>query len=560
MSVNIYDLFNKDEPRNETPAATVTPLRPVAAGLHPYAAAIRDAWLGRLDQLSAKPWQHGDAWDHNCFVTARKLVELSNSPWAGYSQSQAHDDFMAHAPHDGAWDQRQKCWDQGHEYSQNEALPEPPPNTPIPAASTLLAASPAPTQVAPGEEAEFWGSRPFLDHLRTFAQSRMTSPWAVLGAALARIVAATPYTVCLPPIVGGRGSINIFVGLVGPSGAGKGAAESVAAEAIRTRHVRAVRIASGEAITHVYKYRDKEGHKWRDSDHAALISVAEIDRLAGQSNRQGSTIMADLRSAWAGELLGQVAADSSRSIPLEAHEYRLALTAGIQPHRASVLLDDADGGTPQRFLWLPVNDPDSPEKLPDTPEPLDWRAPSTAPLVSYNGTQISVCDTAKDEIREARKATLRGEGDPLDGHALQCRLKTAAALGIADGRYAVTDEDWELAGVVQRKSADTRNRVLQTLAAKREREAVARAEADATRASIVEERQESDAMQRVVRRVLERVGEGGVRRSEVYRSLAGRDRQYFEPAVQVLVDSGQIEVRKAPSGSGKAVVTLEKRV
>lgn len=546
-TASIYELFTKRDQADHVATTEEYTARPAADGIHPYAQAIRQAWLDRLDRLAAKPWQHGDAWDHNCFVTARKLTELANSPWSGYSHQDAQADYLAHAPRDSMWDQRQKCWDQGSEYSGGTLLPEPEPGTPIPDATTLTREADK-HDIGSDEEEAFWSARPLLNHLRTFAQARMTSPWAVLGVTLAKISATTPYTACLPPIIGGKGSINLFIGLVGPSGGGKGAAEGVAHEAITTRHIRTVRIASGEAITHVYKAREKGETIWRDSDHAALISVAEIDRLAGQKSRQGSTIMADLRSAWSGELLGQVAADASRSMPLEAHEYRLALVAGIQPHRADVLLDDADGGTPQRFLWMPVSDPDSPEDLPEAPEPIQWQPPHASPFVGYDGIRISVCERARAEIRQARKSTLRGDGDPLDGHALQCQLKTAAILGIADGRYEVTDEDWRLAGIVQRKSAATRAGAQQALAAKVETSNRARAEADAERASIMEERQEQDAMGRVLRRVMEKVSNADrVSRSDLRRAVASRDRGHFDSAIEQLVDSHQIEVEEVRS-------------
>ena len=105
-------------------------------GLHPYAAAIRKAWLNRLDNLP-QPWVKGAAWDNNCFVTARKLVELANSGWAGYSLADAHADYLAHAPHDSVWDKREKCWEQALDRSGAYALPEPDPQAPIPDATTL---------------------------------------------------------------------------------------------------------------------------------------------------------------------------------------------------------------------------------------------------------------------------------------------------------------------------------------------------------------------------------------------------------------------------------------
>lgn len=110
-------------------AESVVPIngtrRPAIDGIHPYALAIRRAWLERLDDLAGKPWVKGDAWDTNCFVTARKLVELANSPWAGYQITDARDDYFSHAPRDHAWDEREKCWDQGEKAATGVALSEP---------------------------------------------------------------------------------------------------------------------------------------------------------------------------------------------------------------------------------------------------------------------------------------------------------------------------------------------------------------------------------------------------------------------------------------------------
>jgi hypothetical protein len=104
--------------------------------VHPYAQAIRAAWLTRLDNLQ-RPWVKGSAWDTNCFVTARKLIELSNSPWSGYDPTDARADYFEHAPHDIVWDKREKCWDQAMHRSGGSALTEPEPGTPIPDVTTL---------------------------------------------------------------------------------------------------------------------------------------------------------------------------------------------------------------------------------------------------------------------------------------------------------------------------------------------------------------------------------------------------------------------------------------
>lgn len=104
--------------------------------LHPYAAAIRTAWLDRLDRLP-RPWIKGASWDTNSFVVARKLIELANSGWTGYTLTAAHTDYTHHAPTDHAWDKREKCWDQALKHSGTQQLPEPPPGTPLPSVTVL---------------------------------------------------------------------------------------------------------------------------------------------------------------------------------------------------------------------------------------------------------------------------------------------------------------------------------------------------------------------------------------------------------------------------------------
>jgi hypothetical protein len=404
-------------------------------------------------------------------------------------------------------------------------------------------------------ETEFWDARPLLRHLHDFARARRVSPWAVLGVTLARVIVATPHQVCLPPIVGGKSSLNLFVGLVGPSGSGKGAAESVATDALHVGAIRTARIASGEAIAHVYKKRTKAGAEpdWRDDSHAALISVPEIDRLAGQAARQGATIMADLRSAWSGELLGQVAADSTRSIPLEAHQYRLSLVAGIQPARAGCLLDDSDGGTPQRFLWMPATDTEAPTMAPEEPPTRTWTAPSVSGLVGIGGAYMDVCDTARETILGARLAALRGEGDPLDGHALLARLKTAAALALLDRRLEVTGEDWRLGGIVAQKSAATRGRVVATLERAVREKSRKKAEAVAQEAVIVEERTTDVAVKRVCRVITRKLRrDEWMGTSAIRKALASRDRKYFDIALERLAEAGQIEVDEDATGHGNS--------
>lgn len=400
----------------------------------------------------------------------------------------------------------------------------------------------------------FWIRRPVLAHVRQFAQARMVSPWATLGVVLARVVAATPPMVVLPATIGGFGSLNVFVALVGPSGSGKGAASAVAREAVDIAGgVYAVNVGSGEGLSHTFVKREK-GDLVRIND-TALINIQEIDSLTSLATRSSSTILSELRKAWSGEDLGFQYADPTKRLVVEAHTYRMTLVAGVQPQRAEALLNDADGGTPQRFLWLPATDPDAPDQEPEAPEPWIWKSPvsgvDTFGFARLQPLVTQVFDGAVHEIREQRRAQNRGEGDPLDGHRLQCKLKAAAALAILDGRTDVMAEDWELADVVMAKSQQTRNQVQEALAeAAREtgnRRAVAAGIADSVREQTKDERDQDRVFKLLLRHLPVALGEE-FNRSELRKRLPARDRERFDDAFQRLELEGRIVAMEPPTG------------
>src|SRR5664280_2316327 len=120
---------------------------------------------------------------------------------------------------------------------------------------------------------------------------------------------------------------------------------------------------SGEGIPRLFGYNEKvskDSNQWvmrRTEPNAVLMIASELDGLLALGKRPGSTILPILRLAYNGGTLGFTNADQQRTIQIDAHTYRLALTVGVQPLRAAPLLDDADGGLPQRFLWMPCYDP-----------------------------------------------------------------------------------------------------------------------------------------------------------------------------------------------------------
>jgi hypothetical protein len=403
-------------------------------------------------------------------------------------------------------------------------------------------------QAARQADAELWNARPVLIHLQTFARSRMCSPWAVLGVTLARVIVTAPPFLVLPPIVGSYASLNLFVALTGPSGGGKGAAESAAADALDLgEDVYTATVGSGEGIGHLYAHRER-GEVIRDRD-AVLFTVPEVDNLVALASRQGATLLPQLRSAWSGERLGFSYADPKKALPLEKHTYRMGLVLGVQPGRAASLLEDVDGGTPQRFLWLPTSDPDAPDELPPTPPPISVHRPRQPAFSNNTGlVPLTVTRQAVDTIVEARRARLRGDGNALDGHALLARLKAAAALALLDGRHDVNDDDWQLSGLIMTVSDHTRAGVVRYMATEAAKTNQARGAGEAARAVQVAEAVDQAAAKRCAhnlsRHLRQRRGDGWWSRSELRRALASRDRQHFHDAVDRLAEAGQIEINE----------------
>jgi hypothetical protein len=291
-------------------------------------------------------------------------------------------------------------------------------------------------------------ARPVLAHIRDYAQARRVGPWAVLGNILVRTVAAVPPRAVLPPLTGGCASLNLFVGIVGNPGDGKGAAERTAEETVDLGYLTVAGVGSGEGLAHLFMRRERKSGDLVQHSTAAILSVPEIDTLTAlTTGRSGTTLLAELRKAWSGEALGFAYADPDKRLRVEPHTYRLCVVAGIQPGRAGPLLDAADAGAPQRFLWLPATDHQAPDNPPDPPDNRwEWRQPVQP---GSGRSVLDVPDSARIAVDTHRLDQLRQTGDnTLNGHSLLCRLKTSAALALLDSRTKITDEDWMLAGVV----------------------------------------------------------------------------------------------------------------
>ncbi len=400
------------------------------------------------------------------------------------------------------------------------------------------------------DDETFWEARPELATIRDYAQARRVGAWAVLGGVLARVVASTVPEVALPPLVGSAGSLNLFCGIVATPGGGKGGSQRVAQEMLRTPGAfETVSLGSGEGVAAAYAHReperDENGKPTGDTTlvmhtDRVLFDVAEVDTMTSLSKRTGSTLLAVLRSAWSGEALGFQNATADRRLPVAGHSYRAALTVGIQPGRAGALLDDSDGGTPQRFLWLPAIDPVMPDRRPNEPAPIDWAPPLLGDFAA-TGTPLRVMEVysgARAEIDADRLARVRGNGHALDAHAMYTRLKVAAALALLDRSTSIGPDDWALAGMVMAVSDRTRAEVQHDLAKSAERVATARAEA---RANIVNKIEES-TLSRAKARILDKLTTTWESAAPLRRNLAKSLRADFDDALAALKAEGLIEV------------------
>ncbi|MGN2640950.1 hypothetical protein ACTD5D_33225 [Nocardia takedensis] len=344
----------------------------------------------------------------------------------------------------------------------------------------------------------------------------------------------------LPPVVGGRMSLNLFAALVGPSGSGKGACESAARDAVvcsydRTGQLPVVveefPVGSGEGIARTFRPAGLPDEEPNPRDRALFIAP-EVDTLAALTERSGATLEAELRKLYSGESIGfNNAGKLTRSV-VAAHSYRACLTLGVQPLRAQALLDGADGGTPQRITWLPVIDEDAPDTAPSEPEV--W----TVHMSDWRPGSLDIPERARRAIDDARLTRLRGRTDEnaLDGHALLSRLKIAAALAVLDGRTAVADDDWNLAGVVVAVSNATRRKVQAAAAEQVQRANKARALAAAERDRHVAEHKGARACDRI----LHWLDQGPLMRSDLRRKLKVDVRDSFDSAIAELIDRGEV--------------------
>jgi hypothetical protein len=315
---------------------------------------------------------------------------------------------------------------------------------------------------------QFWTARPELAHIRAAAHARAVSADAMLGVVLARAAVNVPPWFTLPNPIGSGGTLDLAVGLIGPSGVGKSQAFRGGEELLPFRDDRLLVLSigsSGEGPIEAYldfvteDDGDKKVRVKRQVRDSILFHLDEGQALIdGGRGRTGSTILSTIRSMATGERLGQANATEERKRQLASGTYRAAFVIGFQLEPAMGLLDDAPGGTPQRFLLLNAVDPTIPAEPPAAPGALPW---DPAMLGQRAAGPLDLTSEIAAEIRGRHLAKVRGDAhpDPLDSHRDLLRLKVAALLSILAGRWNIGPDDWALAGAVMTTSAAVRHQI-----------------------------------------------------------------------------------------------------
>lgn len=395
-------------------------------------------------------------------------------------------------------------------------------------------------------EETFWKSRPVLEHIHTFARARIVAPWALLGCVLARVLVTVSPQVQLPPLTGGRASLNLFVALSGPSGSGKDASYGASEDCLDYGPVghSDKPLGTGEGLAAMFVRWDAKAKEMVQFNTAALVFVGEIDTLGAIGSRQGATVLPMLRQAAMGQTLGFANAHEDTTRIVQGHTYRLCLVAGLQPTRSGVLLNDRNGGTPQRFIYMPTVDVQTPDREPDEPPAWRWERPRFDPARGSAFAPITLRLPAhvKESIKAGRRMGARGEAPPVDSHSMLTREKVASGLAILDGRTEVTDDDWALSGVIM--TVSDRTRAMCALALKREsqKENVGKALQEAERTVIVAERVDEEAVRKLSGRIKARIRDAGgnLAHADLRRSLTSSEREHWDAAISAVCRSGEV--------------------
>lgn len=337
---------------------------------------------------------------------------------------------------------------------------------------------------------ETWDRSTVLHHIYRAALATLTCPDAVLYSVLTIIAsylhAGSRVQTGVRPSV-----LSYYLAAIGASGGGKSEALSVARDLLEqwcagrfavngagddgSSSYYDGPVGSGEGLIEAFmgevrvpvvdpdsgeQAKDKEGNprttKGRSQARGnALFHSDEGRQVLAIDSRKGATVLAVLCEMWSGSVAGQTNADKDRTRKLGRGTYVLGMLLGFQPTTIDALFGDEAGGTPQRFAFAPVAYP--PYAASD--ETVEWPGP-LVPAIPVGAVTVDLKAEHKAEVRTHRRLKAAGildEANPLDGHRMLLRVRTAALLALLHGVAAVDDELWDLSGLMVDRSCALRD-------------------------------------------------------------------------------------------------------
>lgn len=323
----------------------------------------------------------------------------------------------------------------------------------------------------------FWGLTPALQRIQQAAQARRASPDAVLHAVLARVAACLDSTVRVDTRSGPPVTLGWYAGLYGPSGTGKGKAESTARELLPFPDLDIAHIdfSTGQGVIAAYlemqEVPDATGDdtvrrpvQVRDRGYALATEGSILETMA--RSREGGTLNGVLCKAWTSERQGTSNADMERRRSLDDGSYVLSMSLGVQLDPAIGLLAMGAIGLPQRLAWAHAAlDPETtPERRPGMPGGLTLTVsdgsdiPTAEWLAKRSNETLEMPDEAAEAIDGIILANAFGRGadNPLDTHEPLWKAKVSALLALLHGWTSVQAEHWNMAGVLWTASRGVR--------------------------------------------------------------------------------------------------------
>ncbi|OFN35346.1 hypothetical protein HMPREF2565_01330 [Corynebacterium sp. HMSC072A04] len=290
----------------------------------------------------------------------------------------------------------------------------------------------------------FDGAGDAVQKVREHARANGAPPVAFLLAVVQYVLA------CMPGNVGfdagmGRGSMNLFIVLLGKPGAGKDRLMRLVRNSVHVFDADtplkpvSIHLGSGEGVTEALQ--PPEG---LSTARPVLFEASEVGTLHTRLTRQGSTLRGTLLDIYSGNSLGVT--NKGQVVVIEEGSYTAGLWVAAQPDKAHLLLDGEDDGFRHRFVWTELLDPG---KLPERPENTTRLKSVLAPQQVISGTPVSFPEKVKQYVwQQSHLLAAYGVSGSNTGHRTQTRCKVAAGLALLRSSASVSMDDWRRAGVL----------------------------------------------------------------------------------------------------------------